>query len=478
MILILGSVSLLTRLLYLGHKSFWIDECLAWGATQMGWLEMFKAVANGTPHPPVAYALMKLSVFLFGGSEFGVRFLIALVTASAVIPVFRLTSRRSSTTGAFWAGLLWALSPFAVSIGQEAWVYGIYLAISLWFVDFADSAWFGSKKAFIFSFVLGALGLLTQHIFVLSIFTASILYFTIDSTKRVPLRKFVVLPIVLTLFYIPIFFAFSSQFLERSSRMASAGFSHNNSRLFTSMPLSSFFRILLGGMLPKISLNLFERPRMLVVYAVNGLMVLFLAIWPYFTKLLTKPEKKFLWLTLLIPFGLFLGDSPSIRQLSIIWIPLLITSAVVFAKYSWSGLIASIFCLVMLVPYYKLNTYPYHQSDFRTAITEVEKLAAPGDIVVVFGGKSTRFAWEYYSESDLVCLTPSGENPFTPDLERRRRIDPVSIIDSLITDEGYQRVWVILDVWGIPSISGMQGSHTLSTYQLISEHMQIGLIQK
>ncbi len=477
MILILGSVSLLTRLLYLGHKSFWIDECLAWGATQMGWLEMFKAIATGTPHPPVAFALMKLSVLLFGSSEFGIRLVIALITASAVIPVFRLTSRRSSTTGAFWAGLLWALSPFAVSIGQEAWVYGINLAISLWFVDFADSAWFGSKRALVFSIILGALGLLTQHIFVLSIITASILYFTIDSKKRIPLRKFIVLPIVLTLFYIPIFFAFSSQFLERSSRMASAGFSHNTSRLFTSMPLSSFFRVLLGGILPEISLNLFERPRMLVVYAVNGLMVLFLAIWPYFTKLLTKPEKKFLWFALLIPFGLFLGDSPSIRQLSIIWIPLLITSSVVFARYSWSGLTVSIFCLVMLVPYYKLNTYPYHQSDFRTAITEVEKLAGPDDVVVVFGGKSTRFVWECYSESDIVCLTPSGDNPFAFDLERRR-VDPVSIIDSLITIEGYQRVWVILDVWGIPSISGMQGSHTLSTYQLISEHMQIGLIQK
>ena len=116
LILLLSGLSLLTRLLFLGTKSLWIDECLAWGAVRIDWLEMFSSVASGTPHPPFAFALMKFSTMLLGESEFGLRFLIAIVVASAVIPVFRLAARRTTIRGGFWSGVVFALSPFTVSL--------------------------------------------------------------------------------------------------------------------------------------------------------------------------------------------------------------------------------------------------------------------------------------------------------------------------------------------------------------------------
>ncbi|MCK5787339.1 MAG: glycosyltransferase family 39 protein, partial [Candidatus Sabulitectum sp.] len=338
LLLLLSGVSLLARLMFLGRKSFWIDECLAWGAVRQDWTGMISSISSGTPHPPIAFIVMKISSLLPGSGEFGLRFLIAVVVASAVIPVFRLASRRTTARGGFWAGMVWALSPFAVSLGQEAWVYGINIAVSLWFADLADMAWRGSKKALIGTLLLGVTGILTQHIFVLTVAAGSVLYFTIDRCERISLKRFILVPGVLALMYTPVFLFYSAQFTERSSRMAAAGMGVGFSRLLSTQPLSQFFRILSGGILPEISSNLLDRPRMLTAYLLNAVIVLALALWPFFTGMLRSIERRYLWLCLLIPFGLFLTDGPTVRQIAILWIPVSITSAAVFSRYRWSGI--------------------------------------------------------------------------------------------------------------------------------------------
>ncbi|MEA3265592.1 MAG: glycosyltransferase family 39 protein [Candidatus Fermentibacteria bacterium] len=483
LIVLLSGISLLTRLLFLGRKSFWIDECLAWGASRMDWHEMIRAVSAGTPHPPLAFVLMKLSSLFAGDGEFGLRFLIAVLVASAVIPVFRLASRRTTVRGGFWAGMVWAVSPFAVSMGQEAWVYGVNLAISLWFADFADLAWRGHRKGFVGAILLGITGILTQHIFVLSVIAGSVLYFTIDPSERVSFKRFIIVPGVLAVLYSPIFLFFSAQFLQRSARMISAGQGLGLSRLLSTQPVSQFFRIFSGGLLPELSSNLLDRPRMLSVYVLNAAMVLFLAVWPYFTRILKKGERRYLWLCLIMPFGLFLTDSPTTRQLSVIWIPIVITSAALFSRYRWLGITVSIFCLFLLVPYYAMEVFPYHRSDWRTAVETVESISQPEDIVVVFGGKSTSFAWEFYSNSDIVCLTPGGGTPFAgsgfdPDGARiRNRVEPELFLDSIYTCGNHRRVWVILDRWGIPSIQGVKGKFAMNFFFLAGDDMEVGLLE-
>ncbi|MCK5036547.1 MAG: glycosyltransferase family 39 protein [Candidatus Sabulitectum sp.] len=483
LILLLSGISLLARLLFLGRKCFWIDECLAWGASRMDWLEMIRAVSTGTPHPPLAFVLMKLSSFFAGNGEFGLRFLIAILVASAVIPVFRLASRRTTVRGGFWAGMVWAVSPFAVSLGQEAWVYGINLAISLWFADFADMAWRGSRKGFVGAILLGAAGVLTQHIFVLSVVVGSVLYFTIDPSERVSFKRFIIVPAVLAVLYFPIFLFFSAQFLQRSARMVSAGSVLGFSRLLSTEPLSQFFRIFSGGLLPELSSNLLDRPRMVSAFVLNAVMVLFLAVWPYFTRILKQGERRYLWLCLLMPFGLFLTDGPTVRQLSVIWIPIVITSAALFSRYRWLGITVSMFCLFSLVPYYAMEVFPYHHSDWRTAVETVESISQPGDIVVVFGGKSTSFAWEFYSNSDIVYLTPGGGTPFAGggfDLDGARirdRVDPELFLDSIYACGDHRRVWVILDRWGIPSIHGVKGKFDMDFFFSAGDDMEVGLLE-
>ncbi len=476
LILVLSGISLLARLLFLGGKSLWIDECLAWGAVRMSWMDLPSIVATGTPHPPLAFIIMKLSSLFAGDSEFGLRLLVAVAVASAVIPVFRLASRRTTVRGGFWTGMVWAVCPFAVSLGQEAWVYGINAAISLWFVDIADLAWRGSRKGFVGSLVLGAAGIFTQHIFVLSIAVSGVLYFTIDPRERISLKRFIIVPAALALLYAPVFLFFSAQFAERTVRMATSGFENGFSRLFSSQPFSQFFRILGGGLLPEISRNLLDRPRMLLVYMVNAAVILFLAIWPFFTRMMKPVERKYLWLALLIPFGLYLNDEPTIRQLSVLWIPFSLTSAIVFTKYRWLGFAVSSLCLLALVPYYGMKAFPYHRSDWRTAVTTVESLSQPGDLVVVFGGKSTSLAWEYYSNSDIECLTPAGDDPFAGD-RGRKYVNPEFLLDSILTSGSNRDVWVILDCWDIPSIHSIKGRHEMDFFLPVSERMEVALLK-
>ena len=88
-----AAVSLAARLAFIGRKSLWIDEALASGISNMGLGELVQKIATGTPHPPLAFLLIRFSVLLFGSSETGLRVLIALAVASASIPAYRLVRR-------------------------------------------------------------------------------------------------------------------------------------------------------------------------------------------------------------------------------------------------------------------------------------------------------------------------------------------------------------------------------------------------
>jgi len=171
-------------LAFIGRKSLWIDEALASGVCSMGPVELIQKITTGTPHPPLSFLLIRLSSLLFGQTDAGLRVLIALTVASASIPVYHLIHRRFGRKAAFWSAMLWAVSPFTVSLGQEAWVYGINASLSLWLLDLADLSWRGSRKALRGFILVGVAGILNQHIFLISIFIAGGFYFTVPRKER------------------------------------------------------------------------------------------------------------------------------------------------------------------------------------------------------------------------------------------------------------------------------------------------------
>lgn len=88
----------------------------------------FNLVSRSVDHPPMSVYLVRLSEYLFGDSNFGIRILHALIGALTVIPVFLLARRVFSTTAGLWAAGLLAVDQFHMT-----WSYFIVPEVLLLF---------------------------------------------------------------------------------------------------------------------------------------------------------------------------------------------------------------------------------------------------------------------------------------------------------------------------------------------------------
>ena len=118
-------LALFLRLLFLGGKSLWGDEFYAAGLVSNGIENLIQNSFRGSPHPPLAFIAIKLSSAVFGNSEAGLRAVSAIVTSWAAVPLYFFVLKRSGKWPAAFSALLWVMAPYSVSMGQEAWLYGI-----------------------------------------------------------------------------------------------------------------------------------------------------------------------------------------------------------------------------------------------------------------------------------------------------------------------------------------------------------------
>lgn len=88
----------------------------------------FNLVSRSVDHPPMSVYLVRLSEYLFGESNFGIRILHALFGAATVIPVFLLAARVFSVTAGLWAAGLLAVDQFHLT-----WSYFIVPEVLLLF---------------------------------------------------------------------------------------------------------------------------------------------------------------------------------------------------------------------------------------------------------------------------------------------------------------------------------------------------------
>lgn len=108
-------------------RSLWLDELHCLDHVQAStWADFFRAVQSDN-HPPLAFLLSRISVELFGNSEWGLRLpnlLIGLWTLLATERFARHLPADGSRRGTVW---LVALSSFSIVIFSEARMYGLLL---------------------------------------------------------------------------------------------------------------------------------------------------------------------------------------------------------------------------------------------------------------------------------------------------------------------------------------------------------------
>jgi len=132
-VVVLGGVLLacvLLRLLYLGQKSFWLDEMWSVGFARLPWRSLMSVIAHQEgPNMSLYYTLLHFWIGL-GDGEAWVR-LLSVLLGVATIPVFYVLGKRlcGSRTGLI-ASLLLAINGMHIWASQEARAYSLVAFLS------------------------------------------------------------------------------------------------------------------------------------------------------------------------------------------------------------------------------------------------------------------------------------------------------------------------------------------------------------
>lgn len=117
-----AAVALVTRLLFLGDKSLWLDEAWSWRAAEISIPSMIDRT-KGDVHPPLYYALLHYWVDVFGDSEFALRLPSAIVGAASITLVTAAAWRIGGIALAVATAVLLIVNPADLQYTQEARMY-------------------------------------------------------------------------------------------------------------------------------------------------------------------------------------------------------------------------------------------------------------------------------------------------------------------------------------------------------------------
>lgn len=124
-LLIVLITAFFTRFNVLGRQNIAFDEGFSLAVAQAPWAVAFNAILSDGVHPPLFYALLKLMTGLYGFTEFGARFIIAVFSVAGVAILYRLGKNACGPTAGLFAAALLAVNPLHIWLAQEARMYSL-----------------------------------------------------------------------------------------------------------------------------------------------------------------------------------------------------------------------------------------------------------------------------------------------------------------------------------------------------------------
>ncbi len=104
----------------IGRHSMWLDEAVTAGLAHAPTNDFLKQVTGREINSVLYFTLVRAFSTVAGHGEASLRALSALAVAATVVPVYLLGRDLASPRTGLTASLLWAVSPRAVQLGQEA----------------------------------------------------------------------------------------------------------------------------------------------------------------------------------------------------------------------------------------------------------------------------------------------------------------------------------------------------------------------
>jgi len=135
MITAITALAAVLRLLYLGKKSFWLDEIVSVSIARLDPAGFRNVVLSWELNEGLYYTLLRNWMHL-GQSEFFIRLLSVLPSVAAIPFVYLLGRRLVSEKAGLVAALLLALNAFDVRYAQEARAYSLFaflVVLASWF---------------------------------------------------------------------------------------------------------------------------------------------------------------------------------------------------------------------------------------------------------------------------------------------------------------------------------------------------------
>jgi hypothetical protein len=313
--------------------------------------------------------------------------------------------------------------------------------------------------------------MLVQHLFFLFLAAGFLLYFTFPLKRRVPLKKFLLLSGIMALVYMPFAFSAIKQASIRAVRLAGAGTAASTgTRMLMRIP-TIFARLIPGGLAGELSGSMLTLSITSVIYVIPLCSVLLSLILMFLDK--KTAVKLRVWMSgmLLFPLLLFLKEDPTVRHLSILWIPFGFSVANLYLRHKPLALFLVVLAVLLLFPYYRIDTFPLHRSNWREAVEIVLTSRTEQQNIVVLAGQNGGVAWDYYAGnrgSDRIA--PGGENPYETQ-PTSSSCNPISVVDSLLSRG--EEVWVVHDIWGGPAGAEIAPDYNVLFREMPSPHMEV-----
>jgi hypothetical protein len=140
----------------------WIDEAFTVNTARLS-VTALLAAARTDVHPPLYALLMHFWVAAFGASEFSIRLPSAIFGSLAVLWIVRLGRRWLGRDAGLAAGLLAALSVFAIHYSQEARNYALMALLTLLSMDAYERGLAGWTTRRALGYLLPTIALVYSH---------------------------------------------------------------------------------------------------------------------------------------------------------------------------------------------------------------------------------------------------------------------------------------------------------------------------